>query len=144
MKAEARNWIKVLECEVHVLRKANDIFCKVSAGSVAGSYNSTFAKTVNGLYKTELVHREGAWRAMQKLEIDPLAWVDWFNTKPLLVPIGNIPPAEAEKNLYAQRDVIDMAARNEAISWRNTRGDSVAKTHKSTSFWVSYPHAYSS
>lgn len=67
---------------------------------------------------------------MHKLEIDTLAWVDWFNTKPLLVPIGNIPPAEAEKNLYAQRDVIDMAARNEAIGCRNTRGESVAKTHK--------------
>ncbi|VVS99809.1 hypothetical protein RV134_210030 [Roseovarius sp. EC-HK134] len=28
----------------------------------------------------------------------------------LLGPIGNIPPAEAEENFYAQRDVLDMVA----------------------------------
>ncbi|RAK15613.1 hypothetical protein ATI53_102136 [Salipiger aestuarii] len=53
-----------------------------------------------------------------------LGWVDWFNNRRLLGPIGNIPPAEAEENVYAQRDVLDMVARIEAIGLRQTRGGS--------------------
>ena len=29
-----------------------------------------------------------------------LEWVDWFNNRRLLQPIGNIPPAEAEAAFY--------------------------------------------
>ena len=47
---------------------------------------------------------------MQDLEMATLGWVDWFNNRRLLGPIGNIPPAEAEDNFYAQRDVLDMVA----------------------------------
>jgi transposase InsO family protein len=39
-----------------------------------------------------------------------LVWVDWFNNRRLLGPIGNIPPAEAEQNFYAQRELLDMVA----------------------------------
>ena len=59
---------------------------------------------------TELVHRQGPWRNMQDLEMATLGWVDWFNNRRLLGPIGNIPPAEAEETFCAQRDVLDMAA----------------------------------
>jgi len=54
-----------------------------------------------------------------------LGRVDWFNNRRLLGPIGNIPPAEAEQNFYAQRDVLDMVARNEDIGLRYPRGDSI-------------------
>ena len=81
-----------------------------SVGSVGDSYDNALAETVNGLYKTELVHRQGPWRNMQDLEMATLGWVDWFNHRRLLGPIGNIPPAEAEQNFYAQRDVLDMVA----------------------------------
>ena len=81
-----------------------------SVGSVGNSYDNALAETINGLYKTELVHRQGPWRNMQDLELATLGWVDWFNNRRLLGPIGNIPPAEAEKNFYAQRDVLDMVA----------------------------------
>ena len=87
------------------------------------SFNA-LAETINGLYKTELVHRQGPWRKMQDLEIATLGWVDWFNNRRLLGPIGNIPPAEAEENFYAQRNVLDMVAPNEAIGLRQIRGDS--------------------
>lgn len=60
------------------------------------------------IYKTELVHRHGPWRNMQDLEMATLGWVDWFNNRRLLGPTGNIPPAEAEENFYAQRDALDM------------------------------------
>ncbi len=81
-----------------------------SVGSVGDSYDNALAETINGLYKTELVHRQGPWRNMQDLEMATLGWVDWFNNRRLLGPIGNIPPAEAEENFYAQRDVLDMVA----------------------------------
>lgn len=81
-----------------------------SVGSVGGSYDNALAETINGLYKTELVHRQGPWHSMQALEMATLGWVEWFNIRRLLGPIGNMPPAEAEENCYAQRDVLDMVA----------------------------------
>lgn len=74
------------------------------------SYDNALAETINGLYKTELVRRQGPWRNMQALELATLGWVDWFNNRRLLGPIGNIPPAEAEENYYAQRGALDMVA----------------------------------
>ena len=81
-----------------------------SVGIVGDSYDNALAETINGLYKTELVHRQGQWRNMPDLEMATLGWVDWFNNRRLLGPIGNIPQAEAEENFYAQRDVLDMVA----------------------------------
>lgn len=81
-----------------------------SVGSVGDSYDNALAETINGLYKTERVHRQGPWRNMQDLEMATLGWVDWFNNRRLLGPIGNIPPAEAEENFYALRDMRDMVA----------------------------------
>lgn len=80
------------------------------ADSVGDSYDNALAETINGLYKTELVHRQGPWHNLQDLEMATLGWVDWFNNRRLLGPIGNIPPAEAEENFYAQRGVFDMGA----------------------------------
>jgi transposase InsO family protein len=79
-----------------------------SAGSFGGSYDDALAETIKGLYKTELVHRHGPWRSMQDLEMATFGWVDWFNNRRLLGPIGSIPPAEAEENFYAKRDMFDM------------------------------------
>jgi len=81
-----------------------------SVGSVGDPYDKALAETLNGLYKTELVHRQGPWRNMQGLKMATLRWIDWFNTRPLLGPIGNIPPVEAEENFYVQRDALDMVA----------------------------------
>jgi transposase InsO family protein len=81
-----------------------------SVGSIGDSYDNALAETINGLYKTEVIHRQGPWRTMQAVEIATLKWVDWFNNRRLLGPIGNIPPAEAETNYYAQRDAFDMVA----------------------------------
>jgi hypothetical protein len=71
---------------------------------------NALAETINGPYKTEPVHYQGPWGNMQDLELATLGRVDWFNNRRLLRPIGNIPPVEAEKNFYAQRDVLDMVA----------------------------------
>jgi putative transposase len=42
--------------------------------------------------------------------METLKWVDWFNHRRLLEPIGNIPPAEAEENYYTIMDISKMAA----------------------------------
>jgi putative transposase len=81
-----------------------------SVGSVGYSHHNVLAKTMNSIYKTELVHCQGPWRNLQDLEMVILGWVEWFNNRRLLGPIGNIPPAEAEENFYAQPDVLDMVA----------------------------------
>ncbi|XFB08415.1 IS3 family transposase, partial [Azotobacter salinestris] len=44
------------------------------------------------------------------VELSTLAWVDWFNHRRLLEPIGNIPPAEAEATYYRQLDESAMVA----------------------------------
>ncbi len=68
------------------------------------------AETINGLYKTEVIRRRGPWRTMDAVEFATLEWVDWFNHRRLLEPIGNIPPAEAEARYYAQAEDVAMAA----------------------------------
>ncbi|MGB5077515.1 MAG: IS3 family transposase [Sphingorhabdus sp.] len=81
-----------------------------SVGSVGDSYDNAMAETINGLYKAEVIHRCGPWRSFEAVEFATLEWVDWFNHRRLLEPIGNIPPAEAEEKYYAMLDEIPMAA----------------------------------
>lgn len=75
-----------------------------SVGSVGDSNDNALAETINGLYKAEVIHRRGPWRNFEAVEFATLEWVDWFNNRRLLEPIGNIPPAEAEERYYAMLD----------------------------------------
>ena len=81
-----------------------------SVGSVGDSYDNALAETINGLYKAELIHRRGPWRSFEAVEFATLEWVDWFNHRRLLEPIGNVPPAEAEDRYYAMLEQTPMAA----------------------------------
>ena len=81
-----------------------------SVGSVGDSYDNALAETINGLYKAEVIHRRPSWRTREEVEWATLAWVDWFNNRRLLEPIGNIPPAEAEANYYSQSPEPAMSA----------------------------------
>ncbi len=81
-----------------------------SVGSVGDSYDNALAETINGLYKAEVIHRRGPWRNFEAVEFATLEWVDWFNNRRLLEPIGNIPPAEAEERYYAMLDAPALAA----------------------------------
>jgi transposase InsO family protein len=78
-----------------------------SVGSVGDSYDNALAETINGLYKAEVIHRRGPWRSFEAVEFATLEWVDWFNHRRLLEPIGNIPPAEAEANYDAATAAMD-------------------------------------
>ena len=81
-----------------------------SVGSVGDFYDNALAETINGLYKAEVIHRRGPWRGFEAVEFATLEWVDWFNNRRLLEPIGNIPPAEAEARYYALIEEPAMAA----------------------------------
>ena len=81
-----------------------------SVGSVGDSYDNALAETINGRFKAEVIHRRGPWRSFEAVEYATLEWVDWFNNRRLLEPIGNIPPAEAEANYYAALETEAMAA----------------------------------
>jgi putative transposase len=80
-----------------------------SVGSVGDSYDNALAETINGLYKAEVIHRR-SWPNLEAVELATLDWVDWFNHKRLLGPIGDIPPAEAEANYYQQTCELATAA----------------------------------
>jgi transposase InsO family protein len=68
-----------------------------SVGSVGDSYDNALAETINGLFKAEVIHRRGPWKSFETVEYATLEWVDWFNNRRILEPIGNITPAEAEQ-----------------------------------------------
>ena len=73
-----------------------------SVGSQDDSYDNALAETINGLYKTKLIHRRAPWKNKESVELATLEWVLWFNHHRLLQPIGYIPPAEAEAHYYRQ------------------------------------------
>ncbi len=81
-----------------------------SVGSVGDAYDNAMAESVIGLYKTEVIRRKGPWRNADAVELATLEWVDWFNNRRLLEPIGNIPPAELEMKYYEQDQPTLMAA----------------------------------
>jgi len=71
-----------------------------SVGSIGDSYDNALAESVIGLYKTEVIRREGPWKGLDDVEFATLDWVCWYNEKRLLEPIGDIPPAEFEQMYY--------------------------------------------
>jgi len=73
-----------------------------SVGSVGDSYDNALAETINGLYKTELIKKQGPWRTVEQLGLATAEWVDWFNLRRLYEYCGDIPPAELEDAYYAQ------------------------------------------
>ena len=81
-----------------------------SVGSVGDSYDNALAESLIGLYKTEVIRPRGPWRGVEAVEFATLEWVDWFNHRRLLAPIGNRPPAEAETAYYRPTEHTALAA----------------------------------
>jgi putative transposase len=75
-----------------------------SVGSRGDSYDNALAETIIGLYKTELIRRRGPWKSIDEVEYATLEWIDWFNHRRLLEPIGHIPPAEFEAAYHRRED----------------------------------------
>jgi transposase InsO family protein len=83
---------------------------QASVGTTGDSYDNALAESINGLYKAEVIWRSGPWRSVEAVEFATLAWVDWFNNRRLLEPIGDVPPIEFEQAYYRQREAHAMAA----------------------------------
>ena len=81
-----------------------------SVGTVGDSYDNALAETIIGLFKAEIINRLGPWKSMREVEWETLGWVEWFNNRRLLEPIGYITPAEAEEAFYANLNVLDKVA----------------------------------
>ena len=82
---------------------------KASVGTVGDSYDNALAESIIGLYKTEVIERQG-WCGAGDVELSTLEWVDWFNQRRLLSSIGYTPPVEFEAAYYRQKDGLDKAA----------------------------------
>ena len=78
-----------------------------SVGSRGDAYDNALAETVIGLYKTEVIRKGGPWRNLEAVEFATLQWVDWFNNRRLLEPIGYLPPAEFEERYYLQQSLVE-------------------------------------
>ena len=81
-----------------------------SVGSVGDSYDNALAETVIGLFKTEVIWRRGPWRSLEDVEFAVLEWVDWFNNRRLLEPLGYVPPAQFETEYYRAQQTPATAA----------------------------------
>jgi transposase InsO family protein len=90
---------------IHYTERLAEAGIEPSVGSVGDSYDNALAETINGLFKTEIIHPNGPWRNLEEVEFATLEWVDWFNNRRLLGPIGDIPPVEFEQMYYERSEV---------------------------------------
>jgi transposase InsO family protein len=77
---------------------------RASVGSTGDSYDNAMAESIIGLFKTEVIWQRGPWKSVEAVEFATLEWVDWFNNRRLLEPIGDVPPVEFERGYYRQRE----------------------------------------
>jgi transposase InsO family protein len=95
---------------IRYTERLSEVGITPSVGSVGDFYDNALAETIIGLYKTELIRQRGPWKNIDEVEFATLSWVDWFNKKRLLGPIGDVPPAEREDAYYQQMEESAVAA----------------------------------
>jgi transposase InsO family protein len=95
---------------IHYTERLAEAGIENSVGSVGDSYDNALAESVIGLYKTEVIRRRGPWRNVDAVEFATLEWVDWFNNRRLLQPLGYVPPAEYEEAYYRNQDAPALEA----------------------------------
>lgn len=81
-----------------------------SVGTVGDSYDNALAETINGLYKTELIHTKRLWESVTAVELATLEWVHWWNTTRLHEALGYQTPPEAEAAYNHQPDAAPVAS----------------------------------
>ena len=95
---------------IHYTERLAEAGIEPSVGSVGDSYDNALAETLIGLFKTEVIHPRGPWRNLDHVEYATLEWVDWFNNRRLLGPIGDIPPVELKRRHYHEQEARPMMA----------------------------------
>jgi len=89
---------------IHYTERLAEAGITASVGTTGDSYDNALAETIIGLYKTEVIRHRGPWKGQDAVEYATLEWVDWFNNRRLLEPIGNIPPKERETEYYRLKE----------------------------------------
>ncbi len=87
---------------VRYTERLAEIGARPSIGSVGDSYDNSLAESFNGIYKTELIRRQGPWRNADHVELATLAYIEWFNHRRLHSELDHVPPAEFETVHYRQ------------------------------------------
>ena len=106
-----RRWVEFTQyLSIRYSERLAEAGAQPSVGSVGDSYDNALAETIIGLFKTEVIHHRGPWRNLEAVEYATLEWVDLFNHRRLLEPIGDIPPAEHEAAYYHSTSQLPMAA----------------------------------
>jgi putative transposase len=73
----------------------------VTIGTVGVALDNALMESTIGLYKTELIKREGPWKSLVDVELATAEYVEWFNTRRLHTAIEDVPSAEYEAAYYA-------------------------------------------
>ena len=95
---------------IRYTERLEEIGAMRSVGSRGDSYDNALAESVNGLYKAEVIHRQGAsWRSLEHVELATAAWVDWWNHRRLHSALNHLPPAEYEALYYRQDEAAEDA-----------------------------------
>ena len=71
-----------------------------SVGAVGCALDNALAESVIGLFKTELIRRQGPWRTVEHVEAETADYIHWFNTERLMEVNGDLPPIELEQVYY--------------------------------------------
>jgi transposase InsO family protein len=77
---------------------------------IGDSYDNALAETIFGLFKAEVIWPNGPWKNLEEVEFATLEWIDWFNNRRLLEPLGHVPPAEFEEMYYEEQEGSAMEA----------------------------------
>lgn len=80
-----------------------------SVGATGSSYDNALAETINGLYKTELIHPRKPWQTLEEVEIATLEWVDWFNHRRIAQHCDDLTPVEFEHAYYGRNQAPQKA-----------------------------------
>jgi putative transposase len=90
---------------------ANEIVASV--GSKGDSFDNAMAESFNGLYKWELIYKQGPWAGIEDVEFATMTYVEWFNHRRLHGEITDGPgyttPAAFEADHYRQHHPTQMA-----------------------------------
>jgi transposase InsO family protein len=85
-----------------------DVHPEASVGSRGDSCDNALVETIIGLFKTQEIHRNGAWRSVEAAEFAMLSWVAWCNSVRLMEPLGYFASAEFEAQ-FAARPLPELA-----------------------------------
>jgi transposase InsO family protein len=81
-----------------------ELGAKPSTGTVGNSFDNALAEAVNGLYKTELIRRQGPWCTVGQVELATLEYVWWWNNHRLHEGLGYRTPVEVETAYYTSQE----------------------------------------